>query len=114
MKTTDVNSEFTSYLKSVVGRNKKMTQRELSNKIGYTEVTVSRYFKDTRTMPMDAILKMCKALDIDALKFVSFYQDYLKMDDTLSRIVNLSDENRAKLIEYMDFLQYEDDKKRTK
>lgn len=107
-RSINVNEKFIKYLKTIVGKNKKISQRELANKIGYTEVSISRYLNEERTMSMDAVIKICNALNIDVIEFISFYELYFTNDEYISRFNKLSDENKIKTIEYMDYLQYKD------
>ena len=45
---------------------RNMTQKELSQKIGITDVTMSRYCKNERKPTSDVIIKICKTLNISA------------------------------------------------
>ena len=107
-KSTDVNEKFIKYLKTIIGKNKIISQRELAARIGYTEVSISRYLNNERTMSMDAVIKICNALNIDVIEFISFYGSYFSNDEFISRFNVLSDENKLKTIEYMEYLQYKD------
>ena len=107
-KSTDVNEKFIKYLKTIIRKNKIISQRELAARIGYTEVSISRYLNNERTMSMDAVIKICNALNIDVIEFISFYGSYFSNDEFISRFNVLSDENKLKTIEYMEYLQYKD------
>lgn len=45
---------------------RNMTQKELSEKIGITDVSMSRYCKNERKPTSDVIIKICKILNISA------------------------------------------------
>ena len=45
---------------------KGITQRELAQKLGTTEVTVSRYINNTRDPKSEMIVKICRVFDISA------------------------------------------------
>jgi transcriptional regulator with XRE-family HTH domain len=45
---------------------RKMTQRELANKIGINEVTMGRYINDKRIPNADVIIAICRTLGISS------------------------------------------------
>ena len=45
---------------------RNMTQRDLAQKIGTTEVTIHRYCKNIRCPSSDVLIKICKTLNISA------------------------------------------------
>lgn len=47
-------------------RFRNMKQKELAERIGVNEVTLSRYVKGTRTPNADVIIRMCKELNVSA------------------------------------------------
>ena len=49
-----------------------MTQRELAEKIGVTEVTLSRYITGKRTPKGPLIVKIAKALDVPVEHLIDF------------------------------------------
>ena len=113
MERHGMNEKFINYLKQIIGQgnDKIMTQSELSKKIGYTEVSVSRYLNGGRNLPIDAAIKICNALHISESQFINFYSHLFEINDNLiNRFDNLSLENQEKVIEYIEFLQYQEQK----
>ena len=56
---------FTTRLKKSINE-RGLTQRMLATLIGTTEQSVSRWVRGNRTPDVDALYKMCKALDVSA------------------------------------------------
>ena len=113
MERHGMNEKFINYLKQIIGQgnDKIMTQSELSKKIGYTEVSVSRYLNGGRNLPIDAAIKICNALKISESEFINFYSHLFETNNNLiNRFDNLSLENQEKVIEYIEFLQYQEQK----
>ena len=46
--------------------NKKMTMKELANKVGITESAIHHYEIGVRKMSFDTFANICKALDLDS------------------------------------------------
>ena len=56
---------FSTRLKSILDK-RGVTQRQLAQQIGVTEVTVSRWANCVRTPDADNVREICKALDVSA------------------------------------------------
>ena len=46
--------------------NKKMTMKELANKVGITESAIHHYEMGVRKMSFDTFADICKALELDS------------------------------------------------
>ena len=64
------NEKFVERVKLMI--DGRMTQRELANKIGITEVTLSRYITGKRIPKAPLIVKMAKALDVPVEYLINF------------------------------------------
>lgn len=65
--------EFSDRLKFLL--TGKMTQRELAEKIGVTEATLSRYVSGQRVPKATTIAKMAKVLNCDVNYLINFEQE---------------------------------------
>lgn len=114
-KNREMSKKFIGHLKQIVGHgnDKIMTQSELAQKIGYTEASVSRYLNNERSLSIDAAIKICNALKISKTEFINFYSHlFEKKDNLINRFDNLSLENQKKVIEYVEFLEYQEKNKK--
>lgn len=103
-----------NYLNTVVGKgsDKIITQDALAKKIGCTPVCLNRYLNYQREMPVDIIFKIKKALNITDEFFMNLYQDFsLKEDNKINnielKIKNLSNKNKIKLLDYIEYLIFQ-------
>ncbi len=103
-----------NYLNTVVGKgsDKIITQDALAKKIGCTPVSLNRYLNYQREMPVDIIFKIKKALNITDEFFMNLYQDFsLKEDNKINnielKIKNLSNKNKIKLLDYIEYLIFQ-------
>ena len=64
------NEKFGEKVKLMI--DGRMTQRELAEKIGVTEVTLSRYITGKRTPKGPLIVKIAKALDVPVEDLIDF------------------------------------------
>ncbi len=84
--------------------NQNMNQKQLSQKSGITEASVSRYLRGDRTARMDIIINFAKALGVTT-EYLLEEEDGLKLDsytEIATAIArngkNLSPEDKNKLI----------------
>lgn len=47
-------------------KNSKMTQKNLAQKIGVSQQTVSHYLNENKLPALDTLAKLCAVLDLDA------------------------------------------------
>ena len=113
------NDKFIKYIKSYLDNN-SMTQGDLAKEIGYTDVTLSRYLNYERDIPFDAIIKICNALNIDLLRFLTFYDDMFAYESEIrifERISKLNPEHKREALSYIGYLlfqQYKDENNKRK
>ncbi len=110
----DVNYNFISYINTIVGKDKEklITQDALAKKISCTPVSLNRYLNYQREMPADIIFKIKKALNISDELFMNLYQNFslnneVKINNLDSKFKKLSDENKIKLLDYMEYLIFQ-------
>ena len=105
----NANDKLINYLNKVIGfgKDKIMSQRELAILLNCSNSTVSRWLKKESSLSVDVALKICDILDIDKKEFLG---DILLFDDSLfkTRFMNLNDDNKIKVIEYIDYLIYQE------
>lgn len=110
----DVNYNFISYINTIVGKDKEklITQDALAKKISCTPVSLNRYLNYQREMPADIIFKIKKALNISDELFMNLYQNFslnneVKINNLDSKFKKLSNENKIKLLDYMEYLIFQ-------
>lgn len=91
---------FTTRLKQSINE-RGLTQRMLATKIGTTEQSVSRWASGNRTPNVDALYKMCKALDVSADYLLGLSDEkYNNISDVKAELLNkirkLWEENDAR------------------
>ena len=103
-----VNKKLIIYLNQIIGsgKDKIMSQRELANHLGCSNSTVARWLRGESSLSIDIAIKICDILNLDKNKFLG--ELLLDKNDIKTRFMNLSEENKTKVIEYMDFLLYQD------
>ena len=103
------NKKLITYLNIIIGsgKDKTMSQRELANYLGCSNSTVSRWLKGECPLSIDIAIKICDILNLDKKEYLD---DIILIDDTLlkTRFLNLSEENKRKVIEYIEFLLYQE------
>ena len=92
-KTTEI---FISRLDQV-RKEKGLTQRELANKVGVTEVSMSRYVNGARTPSGPIVVNIAKALGI-SVDYLVGISSVKKRQTNADRIRNMSDEELAEWI----------------
>ena len=105
-----LNEKLIIYLNKVigVGRNKIMSQRKLASLLGVSNSTVERWLNEKHPLRMDVAIKICKILNLD---IDDFYADLENDYSCLkTKFINLSEENKIKVMEYIDFLSYQQQK----
>lgn len=113
-----INENFIKYLNSVVGgeKEKLITQESFSKMVGCTAVSMSRYLSKQREIPVDILFKMKKSLNISDDKFMSFYSEYSigNSSEVVERFNHLTDESKEKLLDYMNYLEYSENRSKQK
>ena len=89
-KTTEI---FISRLDQA-RKEKGLTQRELANKVGVTEVSMSRYINGTRVPSGPIVVNIAKALGI-SVDYLVGTSNVKKRQTNADRIKNMSDEELA-------------------
>ena len=92
-KTTEI---FISRLDQA-RREKGLTQRELANRVGVTEVSMSRYVNGARVPKGPIVVNIAKALGV-SVDYLVGTSSVKKRQTNADRIRNMSDEELAELI----------------
>lgn len=95
-KTTEI---FISRLDQA-RKEKGLTQRELANKVGVTEVSMSRYINGTRVPSGPIVVNIAKALGI-SVDYLVGTSNVKKRQINADRIRNMSDEELAEWLTNM-------------
>ena len=94
-------------LNEIIGAkpNKVMSQRYLALLLGCSNSTVARWLRGESTLNIETASKICNILGIDKNEFLDYgdlFSDVLE-SNTFSK---LSDENKRKVYEYIDYLLF--------
>ena len=92
-KTTEI---FISQLDQA-RKEKGLTQRELANRVGVTEVSMSRYINGTRVPSGPIVVNIAKALGI-SVDYLVGTSNVKKRQTNADRIRNMSDEELAEFL----------------
>ena len=92
-KTTEI---FISRLDQA-RKEKGLTQRELANRVGVTEVSMSRYVNGARVPKGPIVVNIAKALGV-SVEYLVGTSSVKKRQTNADRIRNMSDEELAELI----------------
>lgn len=95
-KTTEI---FISRLDQA-RKEKGLTQRELANRVGVTEVSMSRYINGTRVPSGSIVVNIAKALGI-SVDYLVGTSNVKKRQTNADRIRNMSDEELAEWLTNM-------------
>lgn len=71
MNSNDYSAMFSKRIKAVL-EERNMSQKELAEKTGLTEASVSRYVNGTRAPKAPVIVEMAKALNVDVGYLLDF------------------------------------------
>lgn len=83
-------------------KEKGLTQRELADRVGITEVSMSRYINGARVPSGPIVVNIAKALGI-SVDYLVGTSNVKKRQTNADRIRNMSDEELAEFITDMDF-----------
>lgn len=92
------------------GSNKKMSQRELANILGCSNSTVSRWLKLESSLSIEYASRICDILGLDKNEYLNYkdlFEEKLLSND---KFVKLTDENKNKVFEYINYLLFLQDK----
>ncbi len=116
----NINKKLIDFINKKIGSSKEciMSQRELSKQLECSNASVSRWLSGERILPLDMAIKMCDFLNLDKNEF---FGDALIFDERVSEITfnksdfrkkydKLSEDNKLKVIEYIDFLLFQEKK----
>ena len=78
-----------------------ITEKNLSDMVGYSEILLNKWLSEKEEMPVIVSKNIIKVLNIDTNDSVSLLN---------SKYNKLSDKNKQKVLEYIDFLQNNQDK----
>ena len=92
-KTTEI---FISRIEQA-RKEKGLTQRELANRVGVTEVSMSRYVNGARVPKGPIVVNIAKALGV-SVDYLVGTSSVKKRQTNADRIRNMSDEELAELI----------------
>ena len=111
------NEKLITHLNEIIGggKDKIMSQRELAKRLGCANSTVGRWLRGEIPLSIDTAIKICDILKLDKNEFLEFgglfldnYTLFLNNYDLILRYLNLTDENKVKVVEYIDFLLYQE------
>lgn len=97
----------------IARKNKKMTQRQLAEKIGVSHNTISDWESGGHKPDADTIMELCKILDVDA-NFMFDYKEIAATTDIKEKLKealikndffkgeDLSEENFDKLLKFIE------------
>lgn len=94
-------------LNEIIGAepNKVISQRELALLLGCSNSTVARWLRGESTLNIETAAKICNILGLDKNEFLDYgdlFSDVLE-SNIFSK---LSDENKQKVYEYIDYLLF--------
>lgn len=101
-----------------IRKEKKLTQKELGNLIGKSEISIRKY-EATSNVPLDAIIDIAKALDIDVVGLIpdinnndplNSLKRYLESKDLFIDDAEFLKEIEKNILEYIKFKIYEKNK----
>ena len=105
----EIFGELIDYLNTIIGgsNNHVMTQCELAELLGCQNSTISRWLNRQRRLTIEDAIKICEVLKLDKKYFLQriFEQPILPLEE---KYMSLSEENKAKVEEYITFLQFQD------
>ena len=106
----DINKNLIEYLNQVIGGTKEkiMSARDLAKLLNCSNSTVTRWLNGTSPLSIDIAIKICKILNLDILQFVDFNTLLNNNDILRERFNRLNSDNKIKVIEYIDFLLYQE------
>ena len=106
----DINKNLIAYLNQVIGGTKEkiMSARDLAKLLNCSNSTVTRWLNGTSPLSIDIAIKICKILNLDILQFVDFNTLLNNNDILRERFNRLNSDNKIKVIEYIDFLLYQE------
>ena len=84
--------------------DENITEEKLAHMIGCSEVSLNKWLSEKEEMPVMIYKKKKKTLNI--MKS----EDEKNLKDLADRFSKLSDENKNKVLEYIEFLQYSENK----
>lgn len=111
-----INKKFIKYINLLL-KKQKITQDELSKKVGCTYVSMSRYLNGQRQIPVNILFEIKKELNISDDVFMTFFSDYsIKWysDNLKEKIESLTEDNKIKIIDYIDYLLYSQNREKKK
>lgn len=103
------NEKLIVFLNQIIGsgKDKLMSQRELAKHLGCANSTVARWLRGENSLSIDVAIRIFDILNLDKNEF---FGDILLGEDfnLKERFMNLTKENKVKVIEYIDFLLYQE------
>ena len=95
-----------------MGKGKIMSERKLAEMLGCSNSTVNRWLKRESSLRIDMAIKICDIFNLDKKEMLNdIFID--KNDDNIDiklRFMNLSNDNKMRVIEYIDYLLYQQEK----
>lgn len=105
-----------------IRKEKKLTQKELGKLIGKSEISIRKY-EASDNVPLDAILSIAKAFDIDVVTLIPGTEDitskgeridalrkYLESKNYFITDSDLLKEIESHILEYIEFKMYQKNK----
>lgn len=94
-----------------------LTQRELGDKIGKSEISIRKYESGSTNIPVEVLLKIAYALNVDPKEIVSdigegfdhieIFKQYLESKDHYVNDILFIEEMESHISEYVKFKLYE-------
>ena len=110
----ETNEKLLTFLNQFVGmgKGKIMSERKLAEMLGCSNSTVNRWLKRESSLRIDMAIKICDIFNLDKKEMLNdIFID--KNDDNIDiklRFMNLSNDNKMRVIEYIDYLLYQQEK----
>ena len=99
--------KLVEYLNKVIGSNSNciMSQRELADQLGVTNVLVWKWLKKDINIKLEYAIKICNILKLDEKKYLGeYYLSIIKIPELEEKYSKLSEENQSKALDYIDYL----------
>ena len=102
-----------NYLNTIIGDDSNciMSQRELAKRLSISNVTVCRWLNRERNIKLEDVIKVCHFLNLKKEEYLdkSVHEYVQSTSPPEERIIKLSKENQTKVLEYIDYLIYQEE-----
>lgn len=112
----NITKEEKQYLQKLLNyiKNQGYTQREIAERVGVEDATMSRYFNGIRYPKASILLRLYKEFNIDSniiqiLKSESGYNDDIELQEVIDKLSSLNNAHIAEINKMIDiYVQLED------